>query len=227
MLTTRRSAFLLGVLALSTLFPALHASADQASLHQRAQSLDLVEEMSPPHVRGQTTGDVAIRDNSYDPDTIEIEPGGTVVWTHEGQAPHSVTADDGSFDSSPNCQSDTGAGCMQNGDTYEQTFDQAGRFEYHCKIHGSSGGGGMAGVVVVQDPGEEPPIGEGSEGTSAEPTEELAEALGDQLPATGAAPTAPLVAGLALVGAGSAAVILSRLPARRRSLRSPVGPPGR
>jgi plastocyanin len=48
---------------------------------------------------------------------------------------HTVTADDDSFDS----------GTLSNGDTFEQTFDEAGEFAYHCEIHSS-----MTGTITVE-----------------------------------------------------------------------------
>src|SRR6185436_11330015 len=42
---------------------------------------------------------VDIEDNKFTPNKITVPVGATVVWTHKGQKPHTVTADDGSFDS--------------------------------------------------------------------------------------------------------------------------------
>ena len=56
-----------------------------------------------------------------------------------------VTADDGSFDSS-NGTSAT----LSSGQTFSHAFSSPGTFPYHCKIHGGVGGVGMSGVIVVQ-----------------------------------------------------------------------------
>jgi len=88
---------------------------------------------------------VAIIDNSYDPAEITVAVGGTVLWQHAGTATHSVTAKDGSFDSSPQCSQTRFDQCMQTGATFSHVFTAAGRFEYSCRIHGPL----MAGVVVV------------------------------------------------------------------------------
>ena len=94
----------------------------------------------------QTSTQVSIVDNEYRPTEITVATGGTVVWTHQGTAAHSVTAKDGSFDSSPQCNKGVGLSqCMQSGQTFPRVFNTAGRFEYSCKIHGTL----MAGVVVV------------------------------------------------------------------------------
>ncbi|MCG8350551.1 MAG: cupredoxin domain-containing protein [Chloroflexales bacterium] len=85
--------------------------------------------------------EVAIGDNTFTPGKITVPVGSTVVWTHQGQRPHTVTADDGSFDS----------GELANGNTFSFTFTVAGTFPYYCAFHGGPGGEGMAGTIVVED----------------------------------------------------------------------------
>lgn len=105
---------------------------------------------------GQETAAVSVQDNAYAPRTVTITDGGTVTWTHGGSNPHTVTADDGSFDSHPDCEAPNFQNCMQSGETYSRTFTTGGgSVPYYCKIHGGPGGSGMAGVVQVephQDP---------------------------------------------------------------------------
>lgn len=84
---------------------------------------------------------VHIGDNTFDSNTVTISVGTTVVWTHNGQRPHTVTADDGLFD----------GGNLGNGDTFSYTFEQVGTFPFHCAYHGNIGGQGMSGVVIVSD----------------------------------------------------------------------------
>src|SRR5262245_35760439 len=69
-----------------------------------------------------------------------IRVGDDVHWTWLGNF-HSVTADDGSFDS----------GVHNSGYAYARTFDSAGEAGYYCIIHGSPGGG-MFGTLVVHHP---------------------------------------------------------------------------
>lgn len=85
-----------------------------------------------------------------------IGVGDTVVWTHAdpGQF-HSITADDGSFDSHPGCGFSTDR-CMKEGDTYSRTFKKVGRFPYYSKLHGGPRGEGMAGAIVVVEKGAGP-----------------------------------------------------------------------
>jgi plastocyanin len=75
----------------------------------------------------------------FTPAQLTVKVGTTVVWTSEDNAPHTVTADDGSFDS----------GNLQKGDSFKFTFTTAGNFPYYCAYHGTAGGGGMSGTIVV------------------------------------------------------------------------------
>jgi plastocyanin len=68
---------------------------------------------------------VSIQDFRFDPAQVTIQPGTTVRWTNEGNTPHTVTADDGSFDS----------GTLQPGDSFTFTFQNPGTVAYHCEIH--------------------------------------------------------------------------------------------
>jgi plastocyanin len=88
------------------------------------------------------TQNVTLKDNLFDPKTITVKAGDTVMWTDQGQNEHTVTADDGSFDS----------GDLKVGEktSFSFTFTKAGTFAYHCKYHGAMG---MVGTVVVQAAG--------------------------------------------------------------------------
>jgi plastocyanin len=78
---------------------------------------------------------VAIKDFEFGPATITIKVGDTVTWTNNGPSLHTVTADDGSFDS----------GNVDVGKTFSHTFQSAGTFAYHCTIHPF-----MKATVIVQ-----------------------------------------------------------------------------
>jgi len=90
------------------------------------------EEATPEASSGDTSGDagaaesaVDIKDFAFSPADLEVSVGTTVTWTNDDSATHTVTADDGSFDS----------GDLANGATFSQTFDTAGTFTYHCAKH--------------------------------------------------------------------------------------------
>ena len=113
------------------------------------------EDASVESVPIQNAWSVNIGDNFFDPPQAAVEPGSTITWTNKGDEPHTVTADDGSFDS----------GRLNPGDSYTVAFGGQGTVTYHCEIHpemrGSVtvGGGGGGGV-----PAEQPASGDMSEG---------------------------------------------------------------
>ena len=128
---------------------------------------------------------VTIEDIQFAPPSVTITAGDTVTWSDAGFASHSVTADDGSFDSSPGCPT----ACLTNGQTFSRQFDAPGTFAYHCKIHGGNGGVGMSGVVIVQ--------AQATTTTTAAPTTTATTAIATTAPAT--TTTRPPAAGTAPV----------------------------
>ena len=102
---------------------------------------------------GAATAGVTIGDNFFQAPTLNIPTGTTVTWTDTGVHPHTVTADDGSFDSSPG-----GTPTLANGQTYSTTFNTPGTYAYHCQIHGAPGGVGMSGTIVVAASGSQKPV---------------------------------------------------------------------
>lgn len=79
---------------------------------------------------------------SFSPQTVNIQPGDTVVWTNAGGF-HDAVADDGGFSSGPPSDSAW---------SFQHTFPAAGTFGYHCTVHGAPGAG-MFGTVVVASGG--------------------------------------------------------------------------
>jgi plastocyanin len=74
----------------------------------------------------------------YGPDPVTVQVGGKVTWQNEDTAPHTATADDGSFDT----------GTIEQGKIKSETFKQAGTFTYFCQIHPT-----MHGTVEVVEKG--------------------------------------------------------------------------
>jgi plastocyanin len=74
---------------------------------------------------GSKTGSVAIRDFAFAPGNLQVPAGATVTWTNYDDAPHTATAKDGSWDT----------GILNKGERNAITFDQAGEYEYYCKVH--------------------------------------------------------------------------------------------
>ena len=71
------------------------------------------------------TWSVSIEDFYFEPANAAVQPGDTITWINEGAHPHTVTADDGSFDS----------GTLQPGQSFSWTFQAPGAVTYHCSIH--------------------------------------------------------------------------------------------
>ena len=93
---------------------------------------------------------VSIEQRQFVPRELTVSVGDEVTWTHrDGEQVHSVTADDGSFDSNPLCSAANPKECMSDHDTFKQTFGAEGRFPYFSKTFGGPGGQGVAGVIVV------------------------------------------------------------------------------
>jgi plastocyanin len=77
---------------------------------------------------------VEIVEFTYEPDPVTIEEGGKVTWINRDAAPHTATADDGSFDT----------GTLAEGKLKSETFKKPGEYAYFCEIHPS-----MRGTVKV------------------------------------------------------------------------------
>src|SRR5262249_45172991 len=77
---------------------------------------------------------VRIADFSFTPPTLNVTAGARVTWVNGGPSNHTLTANDGSFDS----------GTIQRNANFGFTFATAGTFAYHCSIHPT-----MAGTVTV------------------------------------------------------------------------------
>jgi len=89
---------------------------------------------------GATTVNVAIGDFLYNPDTIRIVRGASVVWTNTGLTPHTTTSDSLYWDSTAIPPPGTGAV-----NRYAGQFQSVGTFPYHCDLHPAD----MAGTVIV------------------------------------------------------------------------------
>jgi plastocyanin len=83
---------------------------------------------------------VAAQNVQFAPRTLTVPAGTTVTWTNADPFQHSVTADDGSFDS----------GLVDPRGTFTWTFTDPGTYAYHCMPHGGPGGAGMSGIIVVE-----------------------------------------------------------------------------
>jgi plastocyanin len=71
----------------------------------------------------------------YDKPALTIKKGDIVVWTNIGEVEHTVTGDNGEFNS----------GYLKPGENYSVKFDNLGTFTYSCQAHK----GWMNGVIMV------------------------------------------------------------------------------
>jgi plastocyanin len=84
---------------------------------------------------------VSMKNISFEPADVTVAKGGTVTWTNDDSVGHDVTKSGG-----PGKGFKSGSpGGMGSGDTFEHTFDTAGKIEYVCTVHP-----GMEGTVTVK-----------------------------------------------------------------------------
>ncbi len=87
---------------------------------------------------GGVSGTAAeMRSMTFSPSRIEIAAGAAVTWTNNDQLVHTITADDGTWDSGP----------IEPGKTWTHTFAQPGEYGFHCTPHPF-----MKALVVVRQP---------------------------------------------------------------------------
>jgi plastocyanin len=137
-----RSAIALVLLAVVSAAPAALAAGERAGLSSARPAASggqvgaARDSLATERATASRATGVTIVDYAFDPKDVTIKPGATVRWTNTGtdKDGHTVTADDGSFDS----------GVLKEGDTYTHTYDAEGTFSYICSVHPS-----MKGTVVV------------------------------------------------------------------------------
>jgi plastocyanin len=103
----------------------------------------------PSPARPTTTMTVGVNDNSFEPKTINVQPGTTVRWVNQGKHTHTMTSRDGRWDS----------GDVPPGASYSATFQNPGTYHYYCRHHQ-----GMEGTIVVGPGGGSGPGGTGRSG---------------------------------------------------------------
>ena len=81
---------------------------------------------------------ITLSNFQFEPKELTVEPGALVVWK-DVAGPHTIRADDGSFESP----------ILSAGQEFSRKFESEGRYPYYCTLHGSEGGHDMAGVIIV------------------------------------------------------------------------------
>jgi plastocyanin len=150
---------------------------------------------------------ISTGDNFYSPASVTVAVGDTVNWRNTGQAQHSATANDGSFDT----------GVFGPGQSRAHTFNTAGSFSYFCTVHGQSQSGTVR-VLAASGGGG----GGGGGGAETAQSEAAAVASPDAagtsttLPATGFAAFGLALIGLVLLASGHVVKRLDRETEDRR-----------
>jgi plastocyanin len=106
------------------------ASACGASVEATASA-----DEAPAGAGGSTTHQIAIRGFAFEPPSLRVAPGDTVVWTNADLVPHTATATGGAWDS----------GSLEDGASWRWVAGHAGTYEYLCSFHP-----GMQGTLVIQ-----------------------------------------------------------------------------
>jgi plastocyanin len=150
---------------------------------------------------------VEIVDFAFQPATVTIKQGEAVTWTNKGSHDHTVTADDGSFDS----------GSLSTGDAFANLFLEAGTFQYHDSIYPDRMTGTVvvtpvgatptpSGSIVTPPPGTLPPNFSGGPGAT-----QTASASETPQATAGTSPILPLLVALfVVIGALGAVMVLVR-----------------
>jgi plastocyanin/uncharacterized membrane protein len=91
-----------------------------------------------PSATSSADAQVIMKAIHFLPAELSVHPGETIEWKNEDIFAHTVTANDGSFDS----------GLIQPGSTWKMTVKNAGPLGYHCRPHPN-----MAAKLVVSNAG--------------------------------------------------------------------------
>ena len=129
-------ALLLACAALSLVVAGCGGDDEESSGGEAQSSEQPAEEPAEEPSGGGGAAEVSMESIKFTPDSVSVSAGDTVTWTNNDTVGHDVTGDN--FKSGK-------PGAMENGDTYENTFDKAGTFEYVCTVHP-----GMEGSVTVK-----------------------------------------------------------------------------
>ena len=117
------------LVALSIAFAACGGggSSDSSTASQGGDGTTSEASESEPAPSGQAARSekVEIVEFTYGPDPVVVQVGGKVTWLNQDAAPHTATADDGSFNT----------GILAHGKLKSETFKQAGTYTYFCEIH--------------------------------------------------------------------------------------------
>jgi len=81
-----------------------------------------------------TESKITIKNFVFDPSTLTIKKGTTVIWTNEDSIPHKIKSD--TFNSE----------IINKGESFQFKFNNKGTYDYICGIHQY-----MKGEIIVED----------------------------------------------------------------------------
>src|SRR5260221_6464960 len=87
-----------------------------------------------PTTASSSGNSVSIKNFSFTPNSLTVKVGTKVTWTNHDSVTHTVTANQGAFNSP-----------VLPGSSFSLTFTKAGTYAYHCMIHPY-----MMATIVVQ-----------------------------------------------------------------------------
>ncbi len=108
----------------ATSFATAAISTPTASPRAAASSSPTPTPTAAPTASQQTYA-ISIVDFAFQPSTMTIPRGATVMWHNNAPTTHTVTSNTGAFSS----------GNLAPGATFTHQFTQAGTYQYHCSIH--------------------------------------------------------------------------------------------
>jgi plastocyanin len=101
------------------------SASEESGATTEAEGGEETESEVAPSGEAAKSEKVDIVEFTYQPDPVVVQVGGKVIWQNQDTAPHTATADDGSFDT----------GTIEKGKIGSETFKEAGTYTYFCAIH--------------------------------------------------------------------------------------------
>jgi plastocyanin len=118
---------LVGLSVLVTLGACGADDTDTTAALTTTSALSALPAATAPSAQPSGAGAVAIAEFAFMPSPVTVSPGGTVTWTNNDEAPHSVS--DASPMGTPKSKS------LNKGDTFSITYSKPGTYPYVCGIH--------------------------------------------------------------------------------------------
>ena len=92
----------------------------------------------------------------FEPAELTTTVGSTVTWTNDSSESHTVTAystaevyfASGGATSEETARDEVADGLLDEGETFEMTFDEPGTYQYFCIPHEEQG---MVGTIIVEE----------------------------------------------------------------------------